>query len=216
MEAIFTPLLIIHIVCGAIGLITGTINLLRRKGDQMHRAIGRIFVNAMLLTGFSAIALSLLNPNHFLTIVGLFTIYMVGTGFRYIRLRLNQVDNDPKTLDWVLTYGMGITGVVFVALGVLALIKGNALGMVYVVFGVISLLFVRRDMMNYRGMGVERNYWLMAHLQRMTGAYIAAMTAFLVVNADYLPSFVPGLVYWLVATAVLTPLIVTWSRKYRL
>jgi uncharacterized membrane protein len=215
MESITTPLLILHITGGALGLICGTINLLRRKGDKLHRLAGKIFVNAMLLAGFSAIALSILNPNYFLTIVGVFTLYMIGTGYRYILLRLRDIDNDPKVLDRLLTYGMGLAGVLFVALGTKALTDGNTFGIVYIVFGLIGLLFVRTDLINYRGQSKERNYWLLAHLQRMTGGYIAALTAFLVVNSDSLPSFIPSIAYWLLPTAVLTPLIVRWSRQYR-
>jgi uncharacterized membrane protein len=216
MESITTPLLILHIIGGAIGLICGTINLIRRKGDKLHRLSGKIFVNAMLLAGFSAIVLSILNPNYFLTIVGVFTIYMVGTGYRYIRLRLEQVDNDPKALDWVLTYGMALAGLLFLVLGIKALIGGDTFGIVYIVFGSISLLFVRADLVNYRGKAREKNYWLLAHLQRMTGGYIAALTAFLVVNINSFPSAIPGIVYWLLPTAILTPLIIQWSRRYRL
>ncbi len=215
MEAIVTPLLILHIGGGAIGLISGTVNLVRRKGDKPHALVGKLFVNAMMVAGFSAVALSLINPNYFLTIVGLFTIYMVGTGFRYIRLRLDGADNDPKTLDWALTYCMGLTGLLFLVLGASALLKGTTFGIVYMVFGLIGLLFVRTDLANYRGKAKERNYWLLAHLQRMTGGYIAALTAFLVVNASHFPSFIPGILLWLLPTMVLTPLIIIWSRKYR-
>ena len=216
MESIFTPLLILHIIAGATGLISGTINLIRRKGDKLHRLVGKIFVNTMLLAGFSAIALSILHPNYFLTIVGVFTIYMVSTGYRYIRLRLNEVDNDPKALDWLLTFGMGLAGVLFLVYGGKALIDGIFFGSVYIVFGFFGLLFVRADLINYRGKSKDRNYWLMAHLQRMTGGYIAALTAFLVVNSNSLPFPIPGVVYWLMPTAVLTPMIVQWSRRYRL
>jgi len=214
MEALVSSLLILHITAGAIGLISGTINIARRKGDRLHKVIGIIFFYAMMVVGFSAIVLSLFNPNHFLTIVGVFTIYMVGTGFRYIQLRLAGVDNDPKALDWVMTYGMGLAGVLFLALGINALIQGNTFGIVYIVFGSISLLFVRTDLANYRGKAKARNYWLLAHLQRMIGGYIAALTAFLVVNVDNFPPILPGVVYWFLPTVVLTPLIILWSRKY--
>jgi uncharacterized membrane protein len=215
MDAVFTFFLIVHIVNGATGLIAGTINLIRRKGDVLHRRTGLIFVIAMLLTGSSAIVLSFLHPNHFLLIVGIFTIYMVSTGYRYIRLRLDQVDNDPKTLDWLLTGLMGITGVVFIAFGAWQLYSKVIFGTVYLVFGLIGLLFVRSDLKNYRGKAEHRNYWLLAHLQRMVGAYIAALTAFLVVNSDNFPFAIPGYVYWLLPTAILTPLIFIWSRKYQ-
>lgn len=215
MDTLFTFFLLLHIVNGTTGLIAGTINLIRRKGDPLHRRIGVVFVIAMLLTGSSAIVLSFLHPNHFLLIVGIFTIYMVSTGYRYIRLRLAEVDNDPKTLDWLLTGLMGITAVAFIVFGSWQLYGKVIFGIVYLVFGVIGLLFVRRDLKNYRGKPDHRNYWLLAHLQRMIGAYIAALTAFLVVNSDSFPLTIPGYVYWLLPTVILTPLIVIWSRNYQ-
>ncbi|MDZ4746997.1 MAG: hypothetical protein SH808_00805 [Saprospiraceae bacterium] len=214
MDTLFTFFLIVHIVNGATGLIAGTINLIRRKGDLWHKRIGVVFAYSMNIAGISAIVLSILNPNYFLTIVGVFTIYMVSTAYRYIRLRLTEIDNDPKNFDWFLTVCMGIAGLLFVGLGALTLFKANTFGIVYIVFGCIGLLFVRADIKNYRGKARQRNYWLLAHLQRMTGGYIAALTAFLVVNADNFPSIIPGLVLWLLPTAVLTPLIIIWSRKY--
>ena len=215
MDQLFTFLLIIHIASGGTGLITGTINLIRRKGDSLHNRLGRIFTNAMISAGGTAIVLSLLHPNYFLFIVGVFTLYMVSTGYRYIRLRLEGIDNDPKTLDWVLTGSMGIAGLCFILFGGWQLYMKINFGIVLLVFGLIGILMVRTDLQNYKGKAAERNYWLLAHLQRMTGAYIASLTAFLVVNMDRLPSFIPGILYWLLPTAVLTPMIIFWSRKYR-
>lgn len=215
MDQLFTFILIIHIVSGGTGLSTGTINLIRRKGDALHNRIGRIFTYAMISAGASAIVLSLMHPNYFLFIVGVFTLYMVSTGYRYIRLRLEGIDNDPKALDWVLTGSMAIAGIGFLFFGAWQLYKGVNFGIVMLVFGLIGMLFVRQDLKNYRGKSEVRNYWLLAHLQRMTGGYIAALTAFLVVNMDRLPSFIPGILFWLLPTAVLTPMIIFWSRKYR-
>jgi len=82
-----------------------------------------------------------------------------------------------------------------------------------VTFGLLGLLFVRQDFQNYRGKAKAKNYWLLAHLQRMTGAFIAALTAFLVVNAQHLPNQIPGFIYWLLPTLIFTPLIISWSRK---
>ena len=48
----------------------------------------------------------------------------------------------------------------------------------------------------------------------MTGAFIAALTAFLVVNANYLPEQSPEILYWLLPTIVFTPLIIIWRRKF--
>ena len=214
MSQLTTILLMLHITTGTIGLITGTINLLRRKGDTLHRKTGTIFTWAMISAGTTAIILSVLRPNPFLTVVGIFTLYMVGTGKRYIQQRMREVDNDPQPLDWILTWAMAAAGMWFTYKGILHLIQGNLFGIVYLVFAGIGFLFVSADIKNYRGKAAERNYWLLAHLQRMTGAYIASLTAFLVVNADKISTSVPGVVYWLLPTAILTPMIVWWSRKY--
>jgi uncharacterized membrane protein len=214
LEIIFTILLILHITGGSIGLITGAINMIRRKGDVIHKRVGRFFLYGMLTAGSSAFAMSLLHPNHFLMIVGLFTLYMVGTGYRYIHLSRMEIDNDPKSLDWILTYGMGVAGILFVILGAMEFLKGNIFGIVYLVFAGIGFLFIRMDLNNYKGKSVHKNYWLLAHLQRMIGGYIAALTAFLVVNADLFTKAIPAAVYWLLPTVILTPLIIYWSRVY--
>jgi uncharacterized membrane protein len=42
------PLLILHILAGSIGLLTGTIAMAVRKGGNLHRASGNVFTVAML------------------------------------------------------------------------------------------------------------------------------------------------------------------------
>jgi len=52
---------------------------------------------------------------------------------------------------------------------------------------------------------------LVTHLQRMIGAYIASLTAFLVVNNTILP----GVIAWLLPSVLLVPFIMAWSKKYK-
>ena len=212
MDNLNTILLILHIVTGSVGLLAGTITLWLRKGGATHRMTGSIFSYAMLSAGFSALALSILRPNYFLLIIGIFTIYMVSTGLRYIRLR--DPGKKHAGFDWFLTIVMGITALYFLVSGVRLAFQGNLFGIVYIVFGSIGGLFVRADSNNYKGKSEEINFWQTAHLQRMTGAYIASLTAFLVVNYQILPAFVPPWLVWILPSLVLTPLIIKWSRKY--
>ena len=74
---------------------------------------------------------------------------------------------------------------------------------------------MRQDFLKFTNKASIKNYWLIGHLQRMTGAFIASMTAFLVVNATYLSDTIPGFVYWLLPTTVFTPLIIKWSKKHQ-
>jgi hypothetical protein len=210
----FFVFLVLHIIGGGVGLVSGTLNLVMKKGGKIHNLIGHFFFYGMLVAGSSALILSFIKSNHFLFIVGVFTLYMVITGKRYIYLKMLGLNQQPALFDWIISLAMSLAALVFLVLGVMLLINQNNFGIVLLVFGIISLGFVRRDFMNYKGKMKEKNYWLLMHLQRMTGAYIASATAFLVVNAKYIPFEFPTFVYWLLPTAVLTPLILIWSKKY--
>ncbi|MFA7273863.1 MAG: hypothetical protein WC044_08340 [Crocinitomicaceae bacterium] len=212
MDNLFHFFLIVHIFAGAIGLFFGTINILRKKGDPTHQWMGKLFLYGMLTVGVSAFVLSILHPNYFLFIVGVFTFYMAATGNRYLSLKELNTTQKPKWVDWVLSIFMLLFGFTFVLFGSYHLTKSNPFGLVFIVFGLIGLRMVQRDLKNYRGKIEITNYWLIAHLQRMIGAYIAAITAFLVVNSQYFP--LPGFVLWLLPTGILVPLIVVWTKKY--
>ena len=93
------------------------------------------------------------------------------------------------------------------------MVKSNYFGLVFIVFGYLGLSFVKTDFNHFKGKFKSKNYWLLAHLQRMIGGYIASLTAFLVVNVAYLPQ-VPAFVFWLLPTLIFLPLILKWSRMY--
>jgi len=209
MEILFKVLLLLHIFGGGVGLLSGTINIIRKKGDKKHKLTGKFFLYGMLLSGVSALALSVMHPNYFLFIVGIFTLYMVSTGERYLFLKQLLNGQSPIFLDWILAGSMLVFGIAFIVFGIKIYLQQEKFGLVFLVFGYISLRFVYSDWQNYTGKAKHKNYWLLAHLQRMTGAYIASLTAFLVVN-----KLLPGIIIWLLPTILLTPLIFIWSRKY--
>jgi hypothetical protein len=209
MEILFKILLLLHIFGGGVGLLSGTINIIRKKGDKKHKLTGKFFLYGMMLSGVSALALSVMHPNYFLFIVGIFTLYMVSTGERYLFLKQLLNGQSPIFLDWILAGSMLVFGIAFIVFGIKIYLQQEKFGLVFLVFGYISLRFVYSDWQNYTGKAKHKNYWLLAHLQRMTGAYIASLTAFLVVN-----KLLPRIIIWLLPTILLTPLIFIWSRKY--
>ena len=113
LKLLFQITLIIHIISGFSGLVLGTINIIRKKGGKQHRQIGRLFVFFMVSTGISSLILALIHPNVFLFIVGILTVYLVGTGDRYMRLRLLGKGQKPAFIDWFLTLGMLLSGCYF-------------------------------------------------------------------------------------------------------
>lgn len=209
METIFKILLVIHIIAGSIGLFTGTINIIRKKGDTTHRLVGKFFLYGMLINAVAGFLMSVIHKNLFLLIIAVFSFYMTATGKRILSLKRLDKGQQVKRIDWILTFTMLFFALFFIVFGIYLKINDNNLGTVLIVFGVISALMARKDINIYQGNITIKNYWLLIHIQRMIGAYIAALTAFLVVNNTYLPPVVA----WLMPTVILTPLIFYWSKK---
>ena len=110
------PLLILHILAGSIGLLTGTLAMAVRKGGNLHRASGNVFTVAMLTLASSAFCLAILKsqPGNIVGSIG--TFYLIGTawlaGRRTERTRL---------MDWSALF-IGLAGAVAaIALGVYTL-----------------------------------------------------------------------------------------------
>jgi uncharacterized membrane protein len=215
MNFLYPYLLTLHILFGSIGLLSGSLNILRKKGGSIHVKVGKVFISSMLITGFAGLLMAILKPNTFLFIVGVFTIFLVGTGQRYMHLKKLGQGQKPKPIDWILSLSMLLAGVVFVCWGmIMLLVNKDSMGIVLLVFGLIGLQNVRKDLQNYRGKIKFKMYLLREHIIRITAAYIASFSAFIVVNQNHFPNWIPEVVYWLLPTVFLTPLIFKWVRLY--
>ena len=71
-------LLPIHIIGGAIGIVSGFVALYAVKGATLHRKSGMIFVYAMLVMSVSAAVMAALKPNWANTLQGMLTCYFLG------------------------------------------------------------------------------------------------------------------------------------------
>lgn len=205
---IFQLLLGAHITGGGAGLLSGTIILFLRKGDSRHKTLGKVFYWSMNLASVAALILSRLHPNDFLFIVGIFTLYMNLTGKAYLRFK--QPGSTFSRFELVVLTSMALAALYFIINGILLVTNTSSFGWVYITFGFISIGFLFNDFNFLKGKSKIKNQWLLSHLQRMLGTYIASVTAFLVVNIH----FQPGFVVWLLPTAVITPLIFYWSKKF--
>jgi len=206
---IFKTLLYTHIAGGLIGLLTGLFIMIAKKGDKRHQKMGRVYFWSMLISAIVAIPMSYLHPNWFLFMISIFTIYMLTTGVRSLKIKKEK---DVKKIDWILSTTMLLFGLGFIILGTKLILSQNNFGIVLIVFGTIGISFVYKDWKNFTGRSTIKNFSLTTHIGRMAGAYIASLTAFIVVNNH---DFIPGIVAWLLPTLIITPLIFKWTRKYQ-
>ena len=90
----------------------------------------------------------------------------------------------------------------------LPIILSQKINIVLSVFGTLGIIFSINDLRGFRKPEQLRKKWLQAHLGKMIGGYISAVTAFVVVN-----QFFPALIGWLGPTVIGTFFIIYWTRK---
>src|ERR1700678_2469267 len=75
------PLLILHILAGTVGLLSGTFAIAVRKGSRLHRASGNIFTVSMLTLASSALCLAILKSQTGNIVGSIITFYMISTAW---------------------------------------------------------------------------------------------------------------------------------------
>lgn len=171
-----------HIIAGSLSLILGFVQIILKKYGPVHVWIGRLFTISMGTTGVTAILLSEFDLRRFLFWVGIFTLYMVISGW------VARKEDNPK-YKVVVAASMAI--LIFGLIGMFTYafqnISSNSFFMIPATgFGLIALLFLRLDYRLYfSGKTHKYQKYLRAHIARMTGAFVASATAFLVVNIGY-------------------------------
>jgi len=198
-----------HIAGGSLALVSGSISLLSRKGGKSHVSIGKVFYYAMAMVFITALFLSLYKDIVFLLMISFFSFYQVFYGYRSVRLK------QDKTIYWLDILAAGISGLFnlwLLVYGVYLLINGNWFGTAAIIFGLIGAQLVYSNIRKIYKEPESEFHWLYAHIAGMSGGFIAALTAFLVVNVQY-EQF--AIITWLLPTVVGVPFLLKTIRKYR-
>ena len=177
----YSPILIVHICGGTLGLLSGTAAMSFRKGSPRHVLAGRIFVASMLTMGALAayLAITRHQPNNIGG--GILTFYLIGTAW----LTARRKDGETSRLDWVALLIPLANGILSWMTGVKVLRSGHSsldgvpVGMI-LFMGSVCLLAAAGDVrMLVRG-GVFGAKRVARHLWRMCfGLFIAAGSFFL-------------------------------------
>jgi uncharacterized membrane protein len=198
--------LFLHILAGVAALAAAGIAVGSAKGGRLHRRAGNIYTLAMLVTGLSALVLSVMEPNPFLFAVGIFSLYLVFTGWRAAMVR----DGRPRLPDHAGGAVMALAGVGMLGWGGQGMLSGSgAQPVILLVFGSIGLTMALADWRDWARGPVVGKPRIARHLGRMLGGTIATVTAAGVVNLGFLPD----LVVWLGPTVIITPVIFWWTAR---
>ena len=205
IEHVLQSLIFIHAALGGIALLAGLVALSSTKGRTTHKKTGRIFYYALLSSALIAMLVTLM-PNHtspFFFCISLLTLYLLISGKRSLMMKSSE---HSLTTDRILAVMIIITGLGMIMYPVFLYARIN---IILLVFGLVSCVFGLLDLFVYRSPAVSRKHFLKLHLSKMTGAYIATVTAFTVVN-----KFFSGLLSWFLPSILGTLLIIYWLFKF--
>lgn len=200
---------VIHSVSGMLVGITGLLQILFKKGGKQHRNIGRVYFIAwifIILTGGYLGSL-------LITFFGILGFYMAFTGFRLGHNKCIEM----KVIDSAAIWLAMMFSLATAAWGILLLIKGNSIfGIIAVFFGIIFMIISRQDYLKFikrksaGRLSGHRLEWMFEHYSRMYISYIAALTAFTVIQEI----FVWEILNWVAPTFIGTALIILSNRYY--
>ncbi len=219
MEILEKILIWSHVAAGALSLVTGILAaFFGKKGGKLHRQVGKIFFWSMFWVFVSALlVVTLIRVNFFLTIIAVFSFYMAFSGYRVLKIKKTM---KPELIDWtaaVITMAFGSGLLVY---GIINLINndfGSLVGYLSLIFGFFTS---QTGYVNFKGFRnidkQEKMWWWFAHMNSMTGSFIAAITAFLVQNGRMfdLPDQY-GWVPWILPALIGLPLVSYWAGKYK-
>jgi uncharacterized membrane protein len=98
-QVLTTIIFVLHILGGAVGMVSGLMALCARKGGRFHRAAGDLFVVAMLVMAIFAAVLAVIRPGQIINVfIAVFTLYLVVTGWLTAR-RGNAVAGAPEKIS---------------------------------------------------------------------------------------------------------------------
>ena len=198
-------LLSIHILAGTIALLCAALAISFEKGKKFHVLSGRTYFWSMVGIFLTAIPMSIINSNTFLFLIAIFSFYLAFAGMRFAKNRKSIA----TTIDWIAVSLMFLSGLGMRTLAVIYFINDNSQYITLLVFGFIALALGYGDYRSHKNktaIGKER---IAKHLTNMMAGTIAVVTAVLVVNVNIEPIWI----WWLLPTAVITPIIFYWNKK---
>lgn len=206
-------LLALHVACGfgAFGL--APVALSTAKGGKAHRRWGMVYLWCMGGVAATALPMALYRPVLFLALVAIFSFYLAFSAYRVLKLKDLARGGSARPVDWIAAAAAFAAGA---ALAVLALVRPAAvqgMGVVAIVFGLISMRFAASSMWSFVHKPREKMFWWYSHLGGFIGSYIAAWTAFSVVT---LPRLLGNHIWlWLWPTAIGVPAIAITTAYYK-
>lgn len=211
METLMKGLLLVHVIVAIVALLSGALAIVLKGNTPRHKPVGRIYFWSMTLVFITATIISVAKNLQFLFLIGIFTYYATLVAYRALKLKNLHLGQKPKPIDWIIE---GIAGLTFLGMVLFAILvyyqSGNGQAIIPLVFGLMGMWGVYRNLSVFIKGPSQSLYWLRKHIGHMCGSYIGAITAFTVNQSAHIP--LNPIVLWLGPTLIITPIII-WELK---
>lgn len=210
-----SPILLLHI-CGAIvGLLSGAVAMVLRKGSGLHAAAGNVFFVSMLVMSSSAwYVAAFLRPNKVNFIVAILTFYLVTTAWVAARRR----DGRIGMFDRVALLVVLADGVFGVILGLQAAnnpLGGKVSAALYFIFGSIALLCAALDARMIKRGGFVGGKRIARHLLRMCFALLITTFSLYPGQAKLFPAWIRATNLMYIPHVLLIGSMIFWTVRVR-
>lgn len=198
-------LIYIHAGLGGIALLSGFGAGVTIKGGEFHKRFGAIFHNTMLASIVISLVVAML-PGHFnpfLFSIGIFSAYATRMGKRV--LKTHRPDFYVMQ-DRILIIIMAINSLAMIFVPIVYL---GQINWILFIFGIMGIISAYIDWQLFQDLEKIHTNRVRLHLNKIIGGYIAAITAFIVVN-----KLLPGYWAWFFPTIIGTIYAIYWNRRH--
>jgi hypothetical protein len=190
-----TAVLVLHIGAASVGIVSGSAALAFRKGASLHRSAGNVFFVSMLtMSAIGAVVAPFLPiPQWSSTGAGLFTFYLVATGWATVRRgesRVGRFEVAAAAVALAVVTGFAV----FAWVGAHSpggMIEGGPYQPA-VVFGAVAALAAACDLKVILRGGVSGAQRIARHIWRMCVALFIAALSFFLGQPKVFPPFLRG------------------------
>jgi hypothetical protein len=178
-----SPLLVLHIIAGTLGMLSGFVAVFLRKGSRQHGLAGKVFVISMLCLSASGVYLAIMKSQTGNVLGGTLTFYLVATA--WLTARRKDGDWKPGIVDWGALLVVSTVAAVEFTRGSQAAMSPTGMKdgfppWPYFVFGSVAVIAAAGDIRMLVCRGISGTERLARHLWRMCFAlFVAAASIFL-------------------------------------
>jgi len=211
-----SPILLLHICSGTVGVLSGFVAVSLRKGSRRHSIAGIIFAVAMLSLGATGAYMAVLKFQPGNILGGTLTFYLVSTAWTAAR----HSDGRTRIFDWIALLVVLAVAATELTLGVQAALSPTGLKYEYspgpyLTFGSLALIAAIGDIRMLARKGVFGAQRIARHLWRMCfGLFIASASIFLA-RPHLFPAFMRKTGMLMILSFLPLVLLIFWMIRVR-